>query len=298
MRARGRSLFLALLLAGTALAGPQGPHTAGTKGGPHAATSGPAIVSGPAAGGGVVVALLAAWMLDEAAGAARVNWQGTTSRNMLERGGTLANNTTQKMEGAASVEATSGIYLSSTDTTLRTLTPPFTCGFWARSTGTGNQNALYGSVQGCCGGFVMYYGGDEIWRATLQDAAFGGVTVTAPSAIAPNVWAHLALVVNAGSSALFENGASVATQTFTYVVPASSSEFAVTGSAAGHFAPGEIDELWCYTGALSAPGVCRICSCGVRGEQCTCNGAAYTSNGRNATACGSCVLPACNAAPS
>jgi len=75
MRARGRKLapLVALIaaLTGVARAGPQGPHIAGVKGGPHAATAGPAIASGPAAGAGGVVVIV------PSAGAADVNCPAT-----------------------------------------------------------------------------------------------------------------------------------------------------------------------------------------------------------------------------
>lgn len=299
MRAAARSLALALLL-GATLAGAQTQVTCG----PTQAGCGPAMVGAPgAAPSGAplptwVNSTLASWMLDEPSGT-RVNLQGTTTRNLAQVGGTVTNNATSFMEGTASAEAAAaGTYLSSTDTTLRTMAAPLTCGFWARSTGTGNQNALYGSTQGCCGGFILYYGGDQIWRATLQDASFGGITLqSSAGVVATNAWAHIAVVAGLSSSALYQNGKQVALQSWTYVTPASSAEFAATGSAAGHFVPGEMDELWCINQALTAASICRICSCGIRGEQCLCNGAAYVSTGRNASACGACTLVTpCNVA--
>jgi hypothetical protein len=64
---------------------------------------------------------------------------------------------------------------------------------------------------------------------------------------------------------------------------------------------GDLDEIGIINDtALTAQQVCRWCSCGIRGEQCSCNGAAYVSKGRNATACNSCdgglATIACNAA--
>ena len=59
---------------------------------------------------------------------------------------------------------------------------------------------------------------------------------------------------------------------------------------------GQFDECFVANTAFSDAAICRICSCGLRGEQCSCSGASYASKGRNATHCGNCVLPACNAA--
>src|SRR5262245_25686948 len=84
-----------------------GPAAAGRPG-----TAGP---TGPAPSW--VAAMLAAWMLDEASGAVRVNAQGTTSRNLALHG-TVAQNTTTKQEGAASAQAvTTGNWLETTDVT-------------------------------------------------------------------------------------------------------------------------------------------------------------------------------------
>lgn len=60
---------------------------------------------------------------------------------------------------------------------------------------------------------------------------------------------------------------------------------------------GQIDECYVYSGTVSDPGMCRICSCQIDGSNCTCgiDGVSYTSTGRNVASCGSCTLPVCNA---
>ena len=62
---------------------------------------------------------------------------------------------------------------------------------------------------------------------------------------------------------------------------------------------GTLDEIGFVNGlALSDAEICRWCSCGIRGEQCLCDGAdptQYADSGRNTTACNSCTLPVCDA---
>ena len=59
-----------------------------------------------------------------------------------------------------------------------------------------------------------------------------------------------------------------------------------------------MDETFVIGKALSTSELCRICSCGIRGDLCSCNStnaAQYDYTGRNVMYCGSCDLPNCNA---
>ena len=59
-----------------------------------------------------------------------------------------------------------------------------------------------------------------------------------------------------------------------------------------------LDEAFVIGKALTMSEICRICSCGIRGDLCSCNStnaAQYNYTGRNETYCGQCTLPNCNA---
>lgn len=66
------------------------------------------------------------------------------------------------------------------------------------------------------------------------------------------------------------------------------------GSAGADF-DGQLDECFYIKDLLTAPEICRICSCGIDGSRCTCDGTSYVDAGDN-TYCGSCTSTDCNAA--
>ena len=69
---------------------------------------------------------------------------------------------------------------------------------------------------------------------------------------------------------------------------------------------GQLDDWFCddwsasdaSDGDMDAKSLCRLCSCGITGTQCTCNGdgTTYATTGDNVGSCSSCTLPACNRA--
>jgi hypothetical protein len=94
------------------------------------------------------------------------------------------------------------------------------------------------------------------------------------------------------------NGAASAGATTLTDVAAPSGAFQLSTDSVGNEWNGQLDECFVTNIALSALEICRICSCGIDGSLCACSGSAYTSNGRHASDCGSCLLPAaCDAAP-
>lgn len=67
---------------------------------------------------------------------------------------------------------------------------------------------------------------------------------------------------------------------------------------AGDYFSGQLDECFYTKTALTDASICRICSCGVSGDKCTCDNGdltAYVTKG-DWTTCGSCTLPNCNTA--
>jgi len=230
------------------------------------------------------------WMLDESAGNARTNVQGVTSRNLTEQGGTLANDTTTKMEGTASVVGVTARYLSTTDAVLRS-TGSLTVGFWARVTTAGaTMIAWRNSATLASDGYYIYWtSSDSKWKLTHQGSLWS--SATAPI----NTWAHVVIVEQqpAGNCFIYQNGvaAGSATGGGCPITPSTATSLRVAGDGTNGF-QGQMDEVFFTPVAYTAAQACRACSCGIRGEQCTCSGTSYTSTGRNAASCGSCTLPA------
>jgi len=234
-------------------------------------------------------------MLDEAAGNARTNVQGVSARNLTETGGTLANDTTNKMEGTAAAVGVTTRYLSTTDTTLRGMAQ-LTVGFWARVTTAGATMIAFrnSTTLGSDGFYIYWTSSDSKWKLTHQGSLWS--SGTAPI----NTWAHFVVVEQqpAGNCFLYQNGvaAGSATGGGCPMQPSTAADIRVAGDGTSGF-QGQIDELFITPNVYTAQQVCRVCSCGIRGEQCTCSGTTFTSTGRNASACGSCALPADCSAP-
>jgi len=239
----------------------------------------------------VATALIAAWMLDEASGA-RVDWKGNAANNLA--GGSVGNDTTNKMEGTASAlftGSTTNLNTSSSNA-LRFLPEPFSCVIWARQTsGSGIKEVLFNAGSGT--GWALEYDWSVVkYRVALNTPS--SVLIPASNTNAANAWFHVAVTRSTGSpgtTSLYINGV-IDAGTASAFVTNGGTEFALGANSGSASMIGQLDEAACYTGALSPAAVCRICSCGVRGEQCTCSGATFTSTGRNAGACGSCALPA------
>jgi hypothetical protein len=243
-----------------------------------------------------VSSMLAAWMLDEASGP-RVNAQGVTTRNLVPNVA-IGNDPVNKMEGAAAaIFDGTGQDLSFSGTELDGLKTTSSVGCWVqRATGDWRIMAYWGAIESQ--GWRLYFI-TGLNRFSV-DPNSGDATDASPQPI--GAWAHLVGTWSSPATGrLYRNGALVGSVTQTITIGAATQTFHLSRS---DYTPqtwqGLLDECFVTTTALSATSICRICSCGIRGEQCTCNGTAFVSTGRNATACGSCTLPAdCSAgAPS
>lgn len=61
----------------------------------------------------------------------------------------------------------------------------------------------------------------------------------------------------------------------------------------------KLDSLFVAGITLTDADICRMCSCGIDGSNCSCSpsdATSYLSSGRNSSYCGSCTLPDCNSA--
>lgn len=299
MRAPGRSALAVLLVAASAAAQTTHQHgpTMATRG-PSIVGSGPAAGGGPAGGGGAtgtpapswMTSMLAAWMLDEASGA-RVNIRGNSACDLALGNGPMGNNTTQVRQGTASLEVTSGQYLATGCFPVARIVAPFTCVVWMRPTvASGIVQVL--KNDNTTMGFDLQYN-----RDTTQVLFIGFVpgvdTITASVTTAANVWTHLAVTQSSTTSSLYVAGALVGSKARAYT--AQDGNFQVSNQFNAFV--GQVDEVACATAVLSAASLCRICSCQIDGSQCTCNGTAFATKGRNTTDCGTCTLPVdCTAA--
>jgi len=308
------ALFLLLLLARSAAGQLTACGPAGTACGPGIArivigatttltptttTSGTTTTTQPpVAAPSWVPSMVAAWMLDEASGNARVNAQGTTGRNLTETGGTISNSTTTKIEGTAAALFTSTNSLRSSDAVLETITAPMSCIAWVypQSATTGYPHLIQIGAAGSSGLQIGFGSNNNLYAQTFVPAT---VAATPNNAVPVNAWTHSVVTFDGTTLAIYINGvfsASVAVPG--YQGPPGPDPFILNDAApAGTYFAGLLDEVACGKPLLSAASICRICSCGLRGEQCTCTGTAFATTGRNASACGSCTLPAdCTAA--
>jgi Concanavalin A-like lectin/glucanases superfamily len=295
-----RPLSAALVAATLLVATRAGAQPSRVGCGPAGAVCGPAIVwtttTLPAtAAPSWVSAMLAAWMLDEASGAVRVNAQGTTSRDLTLHG-TVTQNTTIKQEGLASAQVvTASNWLETTDATLEHLAAPFTCGAWTQADSGGIPWVVATGPLGTAKGFEV--------RLITGGSGFANFTIFATpsnlvlaSTLAPsgnfNAFHHVVARYGAGTATLLVDGKVDKTGSAIYTAPTGTDVFFTLGGAGGI-----TDEVFCAATALADGSICRICSCGLRGELCMCSGTAFASTGRNATACGACILPPdCSAA--
>lgn len=223
--------------------------------------------------------MLGAWMLDEASGP-RYNIQGNTARNLNETNGPWGN-ISDHIEGTAAINPSwGGRTLVTTDPALANMAPPFTCGFWVKL-GFDSDRPLE-SVTGSTSGFSIIA---HIWNWNWSSP---GGTANLQTNTPAGSWSHAAWKMSGGVLQSYINGQPATNVTGTYV-PNAGTTFVVAPNINS-----PMDEVWCAGAALANTSICRICSCGIKGEQCTCSGTTYTSSGRNAAYCGSCTLPACN----
>jgi hypothetical protein len=290
--ARSAAFVLAVVLGARDLAA----QPTRTACGPGATRCGPAIAgtgtSTATAAPSWVSSMLAAWMLDEASGT-RVNAQGNAALDLAATGA-VAQTTTNKVEGVAAATFTDATtYLAVTAAPLSNLISPLSVGCWSRPT----TSPALGFFAGRWGthGYLLDQEGTNFRfyiRVSSSNAQTSGGGF--PSI---NTYHHAVGTYNHPTITLYVDGVFSGSATSPSPLPTEAVAFQLATSNGAFQYAGQLDECFITNTALSAAAVCRICSCGLRGEQCICTGASYTSTGRNATACGACTLPTnCSAA--
>lgn len=235
------------------------------------------------------VSLLAAWMLDESGTTTRVNTQGTTTRNLVPNQ-SIPNDTTNKMEGAAAIAPTTGAQLTASDAGFDAMVNTFSVGCWVRPTDVGAIHPILQHWNGSQGWFLDYPNDNTIrWLIYPSSGAYDRRTPP----ISQNVWTHVVGTYNHPTMAIYTNASPSATFTVPVAAaPAVSTQLKMSETFGTQAWPGQLDECFVANNALSPQAVCRICSCGIRGEKCSCQGSSYYTTGRNTSNCSGCTLPA------
>jgi len=287
MRAPVRNALAALLVASVALAQPArmtcGPGGAGC--GPASAKVPGAATTTPAPSW--IPATVAAWMLDEASGT-RANAQGTTALNLALGSAAVGNDTVNKMQGAAamaSVDATT--YLQVSNAVFDNLTlNPFSFGCWLRGAPAGTGQRVIGHW-GATHGYLI---GPDIPGLYFYFQDTGGLILAHWTGYTANTFVHAVGTFTRPTIKLYANGALIESATSAGAAGTEAVQFHLGDNSTFPF-PGQIDECFVIAKELTAASVCRICSCGLDGGLCTCQGTAFATKGRNATNCGACTLP-------
>jgi hypothetical protein len=280
---------------GPAVAG-IGPASAGFPGGTVATTTTTAstVTSTTSVGISWVPSMLGVWMLDEAGTVPRVNAQGTAARDLTVIGcgpGSVTSSTTDKMEGAASMGVPANGCGYTTDG-FGGFSVPFSVGCWAKKTASGSAGAfLLHDWSAGANTFRVSKTATETFSFQLVNAAATPTTITTTATYPAATWSHVVATASAaGPLVLYVNGVQQVTGSYPTPASAAAGKNFMLGENATW--AGQLDECFLSGQLLSAAAVCRICSCGVRGELCACSGTAFTVTGRNASACGACTLPA------
>jgi len=238
--------------------------------------------------------MLAAWMLDETTGT-RVNLQGNAARDLSIIDSSDPGNSTDRMEGARSMSITITGARHTSDASWADLVSPLSVGCWIKYT-QGGKAVMHDWQTTVAGNFTLtaFPTAGGRFEFQLRDSGVGTLTAVSPSVYPTGVWSHVVGTMASGAFVtLYMNGAQAAQVAMSTTAAARNAPFYLGDNSAFL---GLLDECWVGNVLLSAASVCRICSCGIRGEQCACSGTSYTNSGRNAASCGSCTLPACNAA--
>lgn len=246
----------------------------------------------------------AVWFLDEVSGT-RDNAEGDPNNDLTSNG--LGSDNGVVKEGTRSAVSVAGgsTYAFCALSDCETLNPTGskTFGCWvntALTTPLDDRSIMRVQQSDTREGYQLYQATSSRANCTLGMGGVSTLSLVGTTNLTQNTWKHV--VCRADSALqrgdLFVNATSEANGTFLVGLDplVSTGHFSISDSYDGDevFA-GWLDECFVYHGALNDADVCRVCSCGVKGELCTCSGTSYTDAGRNVADCGSCVLPDCDA---
>ena len=274
---------------------------------PQNGTSAPADWSPP---------FVATWNFDEASGT-RAASGGSCSAGSdcdLTDNNTVLQDTTNFKEGVASADFTkvndeSLSCLNATcDELIAAPGDSFSYGCFARADVDGSEihfMEVSNEASGLDGYKLIRGEGLDTIDCQVSDAG-GSVTGTGVTDAWPvNVMTHAVCVFDNSADTIqaYINGKTSGSPATQDDVAATSENFYI-GTDAGLDINGQTDECFFIKQVLTDAQICRMCSCGIDGdndignEKCLCSGAdptVYAANGRNTTQCGGCTLPSCNA---
>lgn len=263
---------------------------------------------------------IAVWNLDEASGtrAASGGSCAAGSDCDLTDVDTVGSDATEKIEGARSALFTGGgtESLECADATCDELDFTSSGGLggdytileWARCNSTSSDINLVenGVLSGLStpngpGYLIQRISTSNRHQAYTNDGSTTLSTGSPPDSMPVDTWTHLGVRFNDTSNlyeALLNGTTSGAPISVTTAVPGTADFKLFVGGSVPPGVSCRVDELAIDNAALTNAQICRICSCRIAGTACKCggDGTVYAVSGDNATRCGSCTLPACNAA--
>ena len=151
-------------------------------------------------------------------------------------------------------------------------------------------------------GWRMDVNSSQNVSCVVRDAG-GGVTATASNGtLALNTWRFASCRFDNATDTITVGAAgfnSYATATQDSMVQDTTAPVALSETTTNLAFEGHMDMVSIAPGkVLTDAQLCRLCSCGIAGDEfgCMCHGTSYTNTGNNVAKCGTCTLPACNAA--
>lgn len=249
----------------------------------------------------------AVWYLEEATTTTRANSGSCgTSCNLTRAGDTTSDGTNYRQGSYSNVFDGTGDDLSCTNANCGTALGiassggtggDITFGCWVRLNALGvNATSGFLSRHASNSGYIAYVldsgfglGGSLRCKIDSTEATSSGQLLDT----APKAWVHAVCRFNDSTNTLrpFFNGAADGTATVSSL--SAPSQSTVLGNLNSQYLDGWLDECFVHAGALTDKDICRICSCGIDGQQCRYNAVSdsWANKGNNSSLCGSCTLP-------
>jgi hypothetical protein len=218
--------------------------------------------------------MLALYFVEESSGT-RVNSGGGSSLDLTASGG-VGNDTTNKMQGSASIAITGdGLYVQTTASALTSsMTPPFTYCAWYRLTDASNSREMIGGFTSSVGGYTLWTTGAPTSRARLYTPPSQYTDKDIYASLPTSEWHHGCATLNAANTALntYSDGAIVGTALTGTTLFTAPSTWRIGGGQGDNYWRGQIDEVMVDTTEFSASAICKVARCGVDGKLCECDG--------------------------
>jgi len=234
------------------------------------------------------------WDMEEDGTANRVSSGGAGSLDLDTDGASLTRDGTNKKRGdyAVPVASSGSTNLADGQVLATDLSgeDDFTMGCWTRFSAD-NASTVMGRWDGNDGYRINRTGNPKrarCWVDAKSDVYTGAV-------YAWNEFEHVACRYDASANEIeaFLNGQATGSATSQTNFTSRATEFVIgaDSSRAANEMNGQVDECFLHLTALDDAAICKICSCGIDGSKCFCDGSAptsYTNKGDSAE-CGNCL---------